>query len=123
MATAREVVFVVDRDHAVRDSIGFSIALEGMEVRTCGSVVELLGHPELGNGCCAIIDGKTLYRDGPDALAKLKMGCKGLPVVLIVDHVSRKLLARAIDEGLFEVVDKPVLDDVLIRCVRALCRS
>jgi FixJ family two-component response regulator len=123
MPVARDIVFIVDGDQAVRDSLRFVVALEGMDVRACGSGAELLAHPELDAACCAIVDGKTLDRDGPEVLAKLEAGREILPVVLIADHVSRRPLARTIGAGLFHVVEKPVLDDALLRCVRAVRQS
>jgi FixJ family two-component response regulator len=117
-----QVVFIVDRDPAVRDSLQFSIELDGMDVRTCGSGQEMLDHPELSNGCCAVIDGKTLHRDGAQVMEKLQAASGLLPVILIADHVSRRLLAEAIGLGLFHLVEKPVLDDALIHCVRAVRR-
>ena len=122
MPTGR-VVFIVDSDHAVRDSLRFSIELDGMDARTCGSGHELLAHPELADGCCAVVDGKTLHRDGADVVARLQAGCDTLPIVLIADHVSRRLLAKAIGSGVFHIVDKPVLDDALLRCVRAIYQN
>jgi hypothetical protein len=56
-------------------------------------------------------------------VARLQAGSDTLPIVLIADHVSRRLLAQAIGSGLFHVVDKPVLDDALLQCVRAIYRD
>jgi FixJ family two-component response regulator len=119
---APRVIFIVDRDLAVRDSLRFSIELDGMDVRTCGSGRELLAHPELAEGCCAVIDGKTLHRDGAEVVARLQASCDILPIVLIVDHVSRRSLAQAIGSGRFHLVEKPVLDDAVLQSVRAIRR-
>jgi two-component system response regulator FixJ len=116
------VVFVVDRDQAVRDSLRFSIELEGMDVRTCASGTELLAHPEINSGSCAIVDGKTLDEDGDEFVEKLRARSDVLPVVLIVDHVSRRLLSDTIGQGVFHIVEKPVMDDALLHCVRTVCR-
>ncbi len=116
------VVFIVDRDSAVRDSLRFSVELDGMNARTCGSGRELLEHPELDNGCCAVVDGRTLDHDGAAVATELQARRHVLPLVLILDHVSQRLLARMIDVSLFHVVEKPVLDDALLRCVRAVRR-
>jgi FixJ family two-component response regulator len=123
MADGRDVVFIVDGDHAVRDSLRFILEVDGMDVRTCDNAAELLAHPELGRGCCAVIDGRTLGREGRDVLERLVRGRSILPVVLIADHVSRRRLACAIEARLFHVVDKPVLDDALLCCIRAVRRT
>ena len=117
------LVFIIDRDQAVRDSLRFSIELDGMEVRTCDSGKELQAHPDISKGSCAIIDGGTLHRDGPEVAAKLQADYPVLPVVLITDHVSRRLLAHSAGVARFHFVEKPVLDDTLIRCVRAVRRA
>ncbi len=122
MAVGR-VVFIVDRDQAVRDSLRFDIELDGLDVRTCGTARELLAHPEIGNGGCAVIDGGTLERDDPDIVTRLEAACEVLPVVLIVDPMSWRRLARSLSAGLFHVVEKPVLDDALLRCVRTVLRT
>jgi FixJ family two-component response regulator len=120
MPVQRDIVFIVDSDQAVRDSLRFIVELEGVDVRTCGSCAELLAHPEFRTGCCAIVDGKTLDSDGPDVLEQLESSRDILPILLIVDHISRRLLQRTISAGVFYVVDKPVLDDALLRCLRTL---
>jgi len=120
MPDRREIVFIVDGDQAVRDALRFVVELDGMAVRTCSSCTEMLAHPELDTGCCAVIDGKTLGRDGAEILAKLELVRDTLPIVLITDHVSRRLFQPAISAGLFLIVDKPVLDDALLRCIRSL---
>jgi FixJ family two-component response regulator len=119
---AGRVVFIVDRDLAVRESLRFTIELDGMKVNTCSSGQELLAHPELAEGACAIVDGKTLHGAGPEVGEGLLAVCEILPIILIADHVSRRLLARMISSGFFHLVDQPVLDDALLRCVRAVRR-
>jgi len=120
MSDYRDVVFIVDGDYAVRESLRFVIELDGIDVRTCSSCKELLSHPELDAGCCAVVDGKTLAGDGADIIARLEMGLDVLPIVLIADHIGRRRFRRAIGAGLFHVVDQPVLDDALLRCIRAI---
>jgi FixJ family two-component response regulator len=122
MSDCRDVVFIVDDDQAVRDSLRFIIELDGMDVRICGSCAELLAHPELDTGCCAVIDGKTLSRDGQEILERLETGRDVPPIVLIADHIGQRRFQRAISAGVFRVVDKPLLDDELLRCIRALRR-
>lgn len=123
MPGGRDIVFIIDADHAVRDALCFTVELDGFAARICGSVAELLAHPERGEACCAVIDGMTLNREGPEVLAILEAARGSLPIVLTVDHVSRRLLARTVEARLFHVVEKPVLDDALLRCVRALLRD
>jgi FixJ family two-component response regulator len=120
MPAYRDIVFIVNGDRAVRDSLRFVVELDGMNVRTCSSCAELLAHPELDSGCCAVVDGKTLDGDGADILARLERGRDLLPIVLIADHIGRRRFHRVVSEGLFSVVDQPVLDDALLRCIRAL---
>jgi FixJ family two-component response regulator len=92
-----------------------------MEVRTCGSVNDLLTHPELSAGCCAIVDARTLGRDR-ELLERLESNQETLPVVLIADHVSRRMLIRSLSADAFCIVEKPVLDDALLQSIKAVRR-
>ncbi len=121
MPVLRDLVFIVDGDQAVRDSLRFVVELDGVEVRTCGSVTELLTHPELSAGCCAIVDASTLGRDR-ELLKRLESSREVLPVVLIADHVSHRMLIRSISPGAFCIVEKPVLDDALLQSINAVRR-
>lgn len=119
MPADRDLVFIVDTDQAVRDSLRFVIELDGMSVRTCGSCTELLAHPELALACCAIVDGAAFERDGSSVLEQLEAGAS-MPIVLVADHISRRALPRTIAGGRLIVVEKPVMDDALLRCVREI---
>lgn len=121
MPAHRDLVFIVDADQAVRDSLRFAVELEGLEVRTCGSVKDLLTHSELSAGCCAIVDAGTLGRDR-DLLERLEVNREALPVVLIADHISRRMLSRSISTDAFCIVEKPVLDDALLQSIKAVRR-
>jgi DNA-binding NtrC family response regulator len=122
MPATPALVFMVESDQAMRHSFRFSLELDGFEVRTCGTVAELLAHPDLGTACCAVVDGNTLAHDKPDAIAALEGHRARPPLVLIADHIGRRRFARAIASGLFHVVETPVLDDALVRCIKALRR-
>jgi len=121
MPARRDLVFIVDGDQAVRDSLRFVVELDGMDVRTCSSVTDLLTHPDLSAGCCAIVDVRTLGRDR-ELLERLESNQETLPVVLIADHVSRRMLTRPTAPGGFCIVEKPVLDDALLQSIRAVRR-
>ena len=69
MPTVKPIIIVVDDDPAVRDSLKFSLELEGLTVHTCDSGKSLLDHPQLKQAGCVVLDYKMPEMDGFEVLA------------------------------------------------------
>jgi FixJ family two-component response regulator len=114
----RDLVLVVDDDQAVRDALKFALELDGLAVITCNSGLELLNHPELPHARCLVLDYLMPGMNGLSVLGELKRRNITLPVILITAPLSVDTERRATEAGVAGVLEKPLLEDVLIDKIR-----
>ena len=113
------VIGVVDDDPAVRNSLKFSLEIEGFAVSVYASGRELLQEHSLSNFSCLVLDQYMPGLNGLDLAAKLRERQLSVPVILITTHPSKALVARAKEGGVL-IVEKPLLGNVLVEKIRDL---
>jgi two-component system, LuxR family, response regulator FixJ len=118
MPERQGIVLIVDDDLAVRESLKFALALEGLAVRACGSGEELLRHPDLAKARCLVVDYKMPVMDGFEVLARLDAGKFHPPVIMITGHVNATVRRRAAKTGIRHVLEKPLSDSALVDSIR-----
>jgi two-component system, LuxR family, response regulator FixJ len=117
-APGAPIVLIVDDDPAVRNSLMFSLAVEGFAVRAYASGRELLDDPALPAHGCLVIDQRLPGMSGLELVTSLRARQVLLPAILITTNPSMMLRQRATDAGV-PVVEKPLLGDALSRGIRA----
>ncbi|HWA68451.1 MAG TPA: response regulator [Rhizomicrobium sp.] len=106
-------MLVVDDDRAVRDSLKFSLELEGFQVETYASGSQLFCNGALAGADCLVLDLKMPGMDGFGVMSQLHARLVVIPVILITAPVTEALRARARDAGMFQVLEKPLLGGAL----------
>ena len=109
----RTLVGIVDDDPAVRNSLKFSLELEGFAVGTFAGAAELLRAPDLPRFQCLVVDYNMPGMDGLDLAVKLRELQFFAPVILITSGPSKALIARA-DRAKVRIVEKPLLGNTLL---------
>jgi two-component system, LuxR family, response regulator FixJ len=117
----RPVVAVVDDDPAVCSSLKFSLELEGFVVRTFASGAEILNAGDLAACSCLVVDQRMPGMSGMELIARLRERKVVTPAVLIVSHANAALSARAAKAHV-PIVEKPLLGDTLLDCIRGACQ-
>ena len=112
------LILVVDDDRAVRDSLKFSLELEGLEVRVFDGGPDLLAESRLADARCIVLDYSMSPMDGLAIMNKLKARELRAPVILIAAHATDTLRRRAADAGIFHIIEKPLLDTSLVDTIR-----
>jgi FixJ family two-component response regulator len=115
----RSVVIVVDDDVAVRESLKFSLEVEGFSVRVFRRGTDLLREPDLPRCACLIIDQNMPEITGLDVVARLRDRRVALPTILITSHPSPAVSRQAQSAGI-PIVEKPFLNDGLIDSIHAV---
>ena len=116
-------ILLVDDDPAVRNSLKFSLQVEGFAVRAYASGHDLLTDPDLPARGCLIVDHLMPDMTGLEVVESLRERRIALPAILITSHPSAGLRARVAHAGI-ALVEKPLLGDALLRGVReALVRN
>lgn len=117
------MIYVIDDDDAVRQSIEFLLATAGYKARGFESAQAFFGVlPEIEAGC-VITDVRMPEITGIDLLKKVKDVKPGLPVIVITGHGDVALAVDAMKIGAIDFLEKPFDDDGLIASVKAALSS
>ncbi len=114
---ANRLVLVVDDDPAVRNSLKFSLELEGFIVRDYSSANELLREAEIADAGCLVIDYHLPEMNGLEMLNRLRERHVAVPAILITSHPSAFVRRRAAEAGV-PIIEKPLLGDTLVEGIR-----
>ena len=117
------VVFVVDDDISVRESLESLIRFEGWRPETFASAGAFLDRPRLRVPSCLVLDVSLPDLDGLD-LQKRVVDRSDMPIIFITGHGDIPMTVRAMKAGAVEFLTKPFGDEALLSAIRnALERS
>ena len=123
MPDAPSIVFVVDDDVSVRESLELLIRSAGWRALVFESAQEFLAYPRASVPGCLVLDVRLPGLDGLELQRQLANRPE-LPVIFITGHGDVPMSVRAIKAGAVEFLTKPFRDDVLLAAIRdALERS
>src|SRR5437868_5068554 len=123
MSHATPIVFVVDDDVSVRESLELLIRYAGWQPEVFASAQEFLAHPRVSAPCCLILDVSLPDLNGLD-LQKLVADRIDMPIIFITGYGDIPMTVRAMKAGAVEFLTKPFDDDVLLDAIRhAIGRS
>ena len=115
----KPLVYIVDDDDAVRDSLDAYLTLKGMNVTVFGSAKELLGREDVLPNLL-IIDVNMPEIDGFMLLETLRDRGHDEPAVLITGLGDSDTRARAERAGVAAFFDKPIDPPVLFSTLTRL---
>lgn len=101
-------IYVVDDDWAVRDSLKILLISHGAEVDDFDSGETFLAAYDPATGGCLILDLHLAGMSGLDLLCRLRAAEIFIPVILISGNPGADLLARTLQLGAIDLLDKPV---------------
>jgi FixJ family two-component response regulator len=117
------IVFVVDDDVSVRESMELLIRSAGWQSKISASAEEFLAIPRVFTPSCLLLDVNLPDINGLD-LQRLIADRAELPIIFITGHGDVPMAVEAIKAGAVEFLIKPFVGDVLLGAVRhALTRS
>jgi len=118
------IVFVVDDDISVRESLELLIRCEGWEAVTFASAQEFLDCPRAMVPSCLILDISLPGLTGLDLQKRVAAERTDLPVIFITGLRDVAMAVQAMKAGAVEFLTKPFNDEVLLSAIRqALERS
>ena len=118
----KPIAMIIDDDPAVRNSLKFSLEVEGLAVRTYATAEEALQEANYPARGCLIIDYKLPGMTGLELLASLRQRQIGLPAILITTNPNAYVLSRAKAAGV-TLVEKPLLNEALHEAVVLALKS
>lgn len=114
-----DVVYVIDDDEAVRDSIRFLLTSANMAVQTYESSARFLENASRLCEGCIITDVKMPEIDGLSLLRRLRHLNVLLPVIVVTGHADVLLAVEAMKTGAIDFIEKPFDDKLLVSIVRS----
>jgi len=123
MPDGAPIVFVVDDDVSVRESLELLIGFAGWQPMLCASAQEFLAHPHAHVPNCLVLDIGLPDLNGLE-LQKLVLDRVETPIIFITGHGDVPMTVQAMKAGAAEFLQKPFADDVLLDAITsALERS
>ncbi len=124
MSPATPIVFVVDDDISVRESLESLIRCEGWQPETFASAEEFLDRPRALAPSCLVLDVSLPGMNGFYLQNRIAAKRIDMPIIFISGHGDVPKTVQAMKAGAVEFLTKPFNDEVLLSAVRqALERS
>jgi FixJ family two-component response regulator len=118
------IVFIVDDDISVRESLELLIQVSGWRAETFASAREFLARPRASVPSCVILDLALPDVSGLDLQQRIAADRSDMPVIFITGYGDVSQSVRAMKAGALEFLTKPFREDVLVGAIRhALERS
>jgi FixJ family two-component response regulator len=123
------IVFVVDDDVSVRESLESLVRFAGLQPQAFASAHEFLSRPRAFVPSCLILDVTLPDLSGLDLQKRIATDRVDMPIIFITGHGDVPMTVRAMKAGAAEFLTKPYGDEVLlgaiqkaIECSRATLR-
>jgi len=119
VTTARRArILVVDDEHSVRDSLENWFRKDGHDVRSAANGSEALEALEGGSFDAAVVDIKMPGMDGVELQERIHRLDPQMAIIMITAFASVETAVRALKQGAFDYVTKPIDPDELSHLVR-----
>ena len=116
---ARPVVFVVDDDVSVRESLELRIRCEGWQPETFASPQEFLARPRALVPSCLVLDFSLPGLNGLELQKRVAIERSEMPIIFITGYRDVPITVQAMKAGAVEFLTKPFSDDVLVSAIRS----
>jgi FixJ family two-component response regulator len=118
------VVFVVDDDISVRESLELLIAAAGWRAELFASAREFLARPRPSGASCLILDVNLPDLSGLELQTRIAGNYSATPIIFITGYGDIPMTVRAMKAGAVEFLTKPYTAEVLLSALQsALERS
>jgi len=115
------IVFVVDDDAAVRNSLRLLVKSVGLTATALASAQEFLASYDPLQPGCLVLDVRMPGMSGLELQQRLNLRGAVLPVIFITGHGDVPMAVEAMQHGAFDFLQKPFRDqDLMDRIQRAL---
>jgi FixJ family two-component response regulator len=118
MSHATSIVFVVDDDISVRESLELLIDSAGWQAKTFASAREFLAYPRAPCApSCLVLDVNTPDLDGLELQARIALGRIDMPIILISGYDDVPTF-RTVNAGAVSFLTKPLDAAALLRAIQ-----
>ena len=115
---ATPMVFIVDDDVSVRESLELMIRFAGWRPQTFSSAQEFLSCPRLVTPSCLVLDITLPDLNGLDLQKRIAADRLDMPIIFITAYGDVPKTVQAMKAGAVEFLTKPFGDEVLLSAIR-----
>ena len=115
---ATPMVFIVDDDVSVRESLELMIRFAGWQPQTFSSAQEFLSCPRLVTPSCLVLDITLPDLNGLDLQKRIAADRLDMPIIFITAYGDVPKTVQAMKAGAVEFLTKPFGDEVLLSAIR-----
>ncbi len=119
MSQTSPIVFVVDDDISVRESLELLIRHQGWHVETFMSAHEFLDRPREFAPCCLVLDISLPGLNGLELQKQVVTERPDMPIIFITGHGDIPTTVQAMKAGAMELLTKPFGDEALLGAIRS----
>lgn len=119
MAPHDRLIYIVDDDEAVRDSLALLLESAGHSVAAFETAILALESCRDRRPRCIITDVRMPEMDGLEFQKKLVVEKLGVPVIVMTGHADVPLAVRAMKAGAVDFIEKPFSDDEILASIAA----
>ena len=113
------IVFVVDDDVSVRESLEALIRFVGWQPETFASAEEFLTRPRPVAPCCLVLDVSLPELNGLELQKLIATDRIDMPIIFITGHGDIPMTVQAMKAGAVEFLTKPIDDDALLSSIKS----
>jgi FixJ family two-component response regulator len=114
----KPIVFVVDDDVSVRESLESLIRFVGWQPETFASAQEFLARPRVHAPSCLVLDVSLPDLNGLDLQKLVAADRIDMPIIFITGYGDVPMTVQAMKAGAVEFLTKPFDDEVLLGAIR-----
>ena len=118
MSSGTPIVFIVDDDVSVRESLELLIRNEGWQPETFASAQEFLNRPRALVPSCLVLDVSLPGLNGLELQKRVAVERADMPIIFITGHGDVPMSVQAMKAGAVEFLTKPFSDNVLLSAIR-----
>lgn len=111
------VIYIVDDDVSVRESLQCLVGQAGWQVVAFGSALEFLRHPRPVSPGCLVLDLNLPDLNGLELQRRLARDQIAIPVIFITGHGDIPTTVQAMKAGAVEFLTKPYRGEILLGAI------
>jgi FixJ family two-component response regulator len=119
MSGSLPVVYVVDDDISVRDSLELLIRTAGWQPEIFESAQEFLSRPHAVVPSCLVLDITLPGLNGLELQERVAPDRSDMPIIFITGHGDVPTAVQAMKAGAVELLTKPFSDDALLSAIKS----
>ena len=121
-ATERPLLFVVDDDESVRESLPDLLSEFGFDARAFSSAREFLSSDYVDSTRCLILDVAMPGMTGLGLQQELKRRGQEIPIIFITGQKDEDIRKQAFKQGAVQFLYKPFSDTAVLDAINAALR-